>query len=104
MAQRDQIYINTGVISPDEVRTIRLGLDVDKSNPVPRLFVAGTTVMPVIDVLAQSKANIDQVEGKQTTDSKIEDNEPIDTKGTKEVTEKATKDFFISPVRKRKNN
>jgi len=62
IAQRDQIYINTGVISPDEIRVTRLGMQVDSANPVPRLFVAGRTVMAVEDIVAQSKANLLQLE------------------------------------------
>jgi hypothetical protein len=62
IAQRDQIYINTGVISPDEVRTSRLGMQVDSDNPVPRLFVSGRTVMSVNDIVAQSAANVKNLE------------------------------------------
>lgn len=87
MAQRDQIYINAGVLSPDEIRVKRLGLEIDTGNPVPRLFVAGTAVMPVSDIIAQSKANIDQIADKAST-----------------TAEKVTKDFFINPTRNKKSN
>jgi hypothetical protein len=124
MAQRDQIYINCGVLSPDEPRATRLGLEIDTKNPVPRLFVAGTTVMPVTDIIAQSKANIDQVEGKQNNNPDIkqsdntneENNDPVNIKlpnGSKfkpntstlpkDTAKKGVTDFFINPVGKRKS-
>ena len=62
MAQRDDIYIKDGVMSPDEVRVKRLGLDVDAKNPVPRVFVTSSGIMAVDDALAQSKAAAQPVE------------------------------------------
>lgn len=109
MAQRDQIYVNIGSLSPDEVRSQRLGLEVDSNNPIPRLFVAGTTVMPVSDIVAQSQANLALTQ-KTRNNTELEENSIDDVNANNKESknniesEKADKDFFISPVGKRKSN
>jgi hypothetical protein len=110
MAQRDQVYINTGVLSPDEVRSTRLGLNIDPSNPVPRLFVSGTTVTPVNDIIAQSKANLGAIEAKQpVTNTPVTDNDnnnkPVvddenhTTANNTAIDNKSVLDHFIKPAR-----
>lgn len=38
-AQADQTYINSAVVSADEIREMRFGLPTDKTRPVPRIFL-----------------------------------------------------------------
>lgn len=107
MAQRDQIYINSGVLSPDEVRTQRLGLEINTGNPIPRIFAIGSTIIPVEDAIAQSKANIEQMQSKGQENNNNDDEEELmnsdnKSKADKEVN-KAAMDFFLSPMGKRKN-
>jgi hypothetical protein len=109
-AQRDQVYINCGVMSPDEVRAVRLGMNIDPTNPVPRLFVAGTTVMAAQDLLAQSKANLTISEGTKTVPGTTAPNNVKPTAVTPDVapddnqtTQKSVQDRFIKPARKNKD-
>lgn len=38
-AQADQLYINSAVVSADEIREMRFGLPVDEANRLPRIFL-----------------------------------------------------------------
>lgn len=127
MAQRDQIYIQAGVVSPDEVRVQRLGLDVDQNNPVPRVFISSRTILPVPAALKQAElankqmeAQIEQEHAKtqtingetqppqETTQETQQESSPndenynaidqtIEEEHQAEQTQKAMMDFFVKP-------
>lgn len=107
MAQRDALYIKSGVISPDEVRVQRLGLDIDPKNPIPRVFVSNSNVMAAEDALAQSKAAVQNMQANTAKtlsgDSKNLDNPQDKTQENQQdkQAEKAAKDFFINPTIKK---
>lgn len=50
LAQIEEIRIRNGVISPDEVRSQKLGLPVDAKHPAGRIFMSGVGVTPIEDV------------------------------------------------------
>lgn len=54
-AQVDEIYIKNGVISPDEVREKRLGMDLDTKHKVGRLFMTGSGPVFVEELLEKPK-------------------------------------------------
>jgi hypothetical protein len=65
MAQRDEIYIRNAVISPDEIRAQRLGLDVDKNHLVPRGFLtAKDGFIPIEDAIKKSRISTQQLESQ----------------------------------------
>ena len=98
MAQRDEIYIKNGVISPDEVRIERLGLDVNPKNTVPRVFMLGSTIIPVTEAI-NAKVDTGQSESvpEDNADNKTKEIEP-NIKEHEEA-KKAMLDFFISPMK-----
>lgn len=77
MAQRDEIYIKTGVISPDEVRVQRLGLDVDEKQPVPRLLFSNSQILTAQDALKQSEMSILQMEADANKSNAEAGQEPL---------------------------
>lgn len=104
MAQRDDIYIKNGTVSPDEVRTQRLGLDVNNSQPVPRGFYSTRDgFVPLEDAIEKSKLAIEQIKNG-TIQAGQDPNQDVNTNGNKDTAaEKSIKDFFINPTIKRKN-
>ena len=62
MAQRDEIYIKNAVMSPDEVRVQRMGLDVDSTSPVPRGFLTNLGFTPVETAIKQAELAVQQSE------------------------------------------
>lgn len=57
-AQADKIWIDCGVISPDEPRA-RLGHKVDPSNPVPRTMSTRTGLVPISSIMAVGGKGLD---------------------------------------------
>lgn len=57
-AQADKIWIDAGVISPDEPRA-RLGHKVDPSNPVPRTMSTRTGLVPISSIMAVGGKGLD---------------------------------------------
>lgn len=111
MAQRDEIYIKNAVISPDEVRVQRLGLDVDEKNPVPRGFLFNTGFTPVESAIKQAELAVEQTE-EEINVMREQEGEPIlpteeenfmdegvEQSIDEEAAEKAAMDFFLSPAR-----
>lgn len=117
MAQRDEIYIKNGVISPDEIRVQRLGLDVDATNPVPRGFLFNTGFTPVESAIKQSELAVQQSE-EQINAMRSQEGEPLlptdqeesmidegveHSLKDEETAEKAMMDFFPNPVGRSSN-
>jgi hypothetical protein len=110
MAQRDEIYIKNGVVSPDEVRIQRLGLEADSVKPVPRGFYSTREgFMPIDDIIEKSKANLRLIEAQADAQRAKANEQPLasdDINGSdkeeevsedimeEETAEKAMKDFF----------
>jgi hypothetical protein len=124
MAQRDEIYIKSGVVSPDEIRVQRLGLDVDEKQPVPRVFFTTKQVLTAQDALKQSEMSILQMQAEinkanaeagsqnETTDivpkmdagvsqSETEREQADDPQSAD--AQKSMMDFFPSPVERSSN-
>ncbi len=53
-AQAWQVYINSGVVSADEVREDLTGRRIDPDNAIPRFIVAGNGVIPITQIMATS--------------------------------------------------
>lgn len=60
MAQRDKIYVEAGVVSPDEIRAERFGYATDAKNPVPRMFITTSLIQTVDDAVKASNAAVAQ--------------------------------------------
>jgi hypothetical protein len=58
-AQANQLYVEMGAQSVDEVRERVLGLPVDHLNPIPRYVMTRTGLVPLASVLAISGDDID---------------------------------------------
>jgi hypothetical protein len=122
-AQSDDYYIRNGTVSSDEIRVKRFGLEVDKSKPVPRMFISSSNIMPVEDALKQSEINLRQLEAQtdaMNVQAGIQPNDPNQIEGDKGVQEsidenedvddpqradaqKAMMDFFPNPVGRSSN-
>lgn len=107
-AQIDDLDIKNGIISPDEARSKRRGLDVD-GKTTPRLIITGSSVMVLDDAIKQSAASVKATEnlanGGDT--GKPDENEPDDepkpdepkppaVKEKDDAEKSSMKDFFVN--------
>jgi hypothetical protein len=95
MAQRDEIYIKNGVISPDEVRSERLGLVVNEGNPIPRVFIMGSNIIPVVEAV---NATVDNAKPATSETSPKDVAEEVIPK-LKQDRAARKSDFFTSPMK-----
>lgn len=99
IAQRDEIYIRNAVLSADEVRLNRLGMNVKMEDAIPRIFMAGSNIIPASQAInslpATAPDNAQANEPKKVPDKK-ENVVPdiIEQDGAK----KAALDFFANPM------